>query len=104
MVRFFGLTINIDRPHIRQSSLSNRFQGSKLTFQFGCSFGFDLVASNWVVLSDIAERDITKFGFDQDEMNARKAFVGNYKKKIKEISTDLAVPFDRVCPQSSCIC
>jgi hypothetical protein len=45
---------------------------------------------------DIAERDITKFGFDQDEMNARKSFVSNYKKKIRDIQADLAVPFDRV--------
>ena len=37
-------------------------------------------------------------------MNARKAFVANYKRKLKEISSDLAVPFDRVCPLPLLIC
>lgn len=46
--------------------------------------------------ADIAEVDISKFHLDQDEMNARKAFVSNYKRKLSEIKADLAAPFDRV--------
>lgn len=48
--------------------------------------------------TDIAEVDISKFHLDQDEMNSRKAFVSNYKRKLAEIKTDLAAPFDRVRP------
>jgi len=31
-------------------------------------------------------------------MNARKAFVATYKKKLRDTSADLAAPFDRVRP------
>lgn len=51
------------------------------------------------LILDIAERDISKFGFDQTEMNARKTFVTNYKKKLRDIQADIAVPFDRVCEE-----
>lgn len=41
-------------------------------------------------------KDRRKFNIDNNELNSRKSFVTNIKKKLKDINEDLDIPFENV--------